>query len=307
MISIVVPAYNAAKYLDNTVKSVQAQTYSEWEMILVDDGSKDGTFALAQALSSADDRIKAFSQKNAGVSVARNFGYVSARPDYPYALFLDSDDMLLPDALQTLLQVLEQQPDAPAVCGLMQEVDAAGETLHIKSQAETILNRRGVAGNRLVRRNPADSLSFGDLCFQNYIITPGMVLIRKSAITPPAAFDTQLTYTEDWDLWWRITMKNGPIAVVPETVLRYRIHSTNMSQNHRVARRGVFAFQRKLLKFPGMSAEQKQTAKWGYFYHSTAYAEYAAVSFKQGQIKRGIKQMGLAARDLLRFAKGNLA
>ena len=303
MISIVVPAYNAGKFLEDTIKSVQAQTYPEWEMIVVDDGSLDSTFALARFYSEKDGRIKALSQKNAGVSVARNYGYAAARPDYLYALFLDSDDMLVPETLQKLLSVLEQQPEVPAACGLVQEVDASGKPLDIKTHPETILNRRGIVGSRLVRRDPTSGISFGDLCFHNYITTPGTVMVRKSAITPPAVFNTQLTYTEDWDLWWRITMKAGPIAVVPETVLRYRIHSSNMSQNHAVARRGVYAFQRNLLTFPGMSREQEQTARWGFFYRSVVYAEYAFQSFKKGQAKRGVKQMGLAARDLLRFSR----
>lgn len=303
MISIVVPAYNAGKFLTSTIQSVQDQTYPHWEMIVVDDGSKDDTFALACAHSKKDSRITALSQKNAGVSVARNHGFTATQPNYPYALFLDSDDMLVPDTLQTLLSALEQQPEAPAACGLVQEMDASGEALVTEAHFETILNRRGIAGNRLVRRDPASGISFGDLCFHNYITTPGTVLARKSAIGPPPVFDTRLTYTEDWDLWWRVTMQHGPIAVVPKTVLHYRIHSSNMSQNHAIARRGVFAFQRNLIRFPGMSQEQKRAARAGFFYHSLAYAEYAAQSFQKGEMKQGFRQAGLAVRDLLRFSQ----
>lgn len=303
MISIIVPAYNAAKFLGNALASVQSQTYSEWEMIIVDDGSRDDTFALAQAYCEKDGRIQVFTQKNAGVSVARNFGFSKARANYPFVLFLDSDDMLLPETLQKLLHQLEPHAEIPAVCGLVQEVDAAGAMMEANTYFETVLNRRGIVGHRLVRREPASGIAFGDICFHNYITTPGSVLVRKSVLDPPVVFDPTQGYTADWDLWWRITMVSGPIAVVTETVLLYRIHGANMSQNRTAARRGVFTFQQNLLTYPGMSREQRRTARMGYFYHSLVYGEYAAYYLKQGQIKKGFKQLGLAVRDLLRFSR----
>ena len=83
MISVIIPVYNAFRYLAKTVSSVQAQTFTDWELLLVDDGSKDGSVALAEELCRQDSRIRTFSQQNAGAAAARNYGLAQSRADYP--------------------------------------------------------------------------------------------------------------------------------------------------------------------------------------------------------------------------------
>ncbi len=101
MISVIVPIYNAEKYLPETIESVLSQTYADFELILVDDGSKDNSLEIAQKYSTKDGRIRAFSQKNSGVTKARAKGVSEAKGEW--ICFVDSDDLLLQDALKNLL------------------------------------------------------------------------------------------------------------------------------------------------------------------------------------------------------------
>lgn len=301
MISVVIPVYNATKYLLETVASVQAQTYSSWEIVIVDDGSSDGTLAMAEELQRQDSRISVRSQPNAGVSAARNLGLAESRPEYPYVLFLDGDDLLTPTALETLHTLLESRPESPAACGFLQDINADGQPRVGPSRLEALTDRRGVEGLRLVRRAPDAPLVFGDVCFHNHIITAGQVLIRKTALQAAGAFDVGLFYLADYDLWWRLTMRGGPIAVSPNVVLKYRHHTTSMSSNSRVARRRDSPdFRWRWMTHPELSPEQRRVVPVGYFYHSAAGFGFGWHYLKRGEVKHGLKHAVLAVRNLLR-------
>ena len=97
LISIVIPAYNAEKFIEETIRSVIAQNYTHWELIIVDDGSTDNQNKLIEKLMLEDERIFLFGQKNKGVSAARNYGYSKAKGDL--LAFLDADDVWLADNL----------------------------------------------------------------------------------------------------------------------------------------------------------------------------------------------------------------
>jgi len=303
MISVIIPVYNAAKYLRETVASVQAQTFSDWELVLVDDGSQDSSREIAAALCREDCRISSYEQLNAGAAAARNRGIEKSKSSYPYALCLDSDDLLVPEALEWLLALLETQPDAAAACGFLVDIDAEGAPLAGQGRLEPLTRRRGVEGLRLVQRGPNAPVVFGDLCFHNHIITPGQVLIRKTALAVVGAFDTSLAYVEDYDLWWRLTMQVGPIAVSPEPVLRYRHHAGSISRNPAARRRGGADFRWRLLTFPAMTPAQRKTARIGYWYHCLVGLEFGLYYLRQGEIKHGLKHAALGLRDMLFYAR----
>lgn len=300
MISVIIPVYNASKYLAETVQSVQAQTYNAWEIVIVDDGSSDDTLAMAKQFQQQDRRISVRSQKNAGVSSARNFGLAESRPDYPYALFLDGDDLLTPAALQTLHTLLESRPESPAACGFLQDINADGLPRVGPSRLEALTDRRGVDGLRLMHRALDAPLVFGDVCFHNHIITAGQVLIRRAALQTVGAFDVSLFYLADYDLWWRLIMQVGPIAVSPDVVLKYRHHNASMSSKNRVSRRrDAPDFRWRWLTHPKLSPEQRRVVPIGYFYHCAAGFGFGWHYLKQGEVKHGLKHAGLAVRNLL--------
>lgn len=118
LISIVIPVYNAADYLNRCIKSVIGQTYHHLEIILVDDGSKDNSLQICKDWGEKDDRIQVIGQINKGVSSARNVGIKNATGDY--LLLLDSDDWLVTDACEKLLRCMEQQSADCVIYGLKQ-------------------------------------------------------------------------------------------------------------------------------------------------------------------------------------------
>ena len=101
MVSVIIPVYNGERHIEACVRSVLAQTNRELEILIVDDGSVDATFSLCKSLAQMDPRIRLFHQKNAGVSAARNAALAEAKGEY--ILFVDADDLLMPGAVQTLL------------------------------------------------------------------------------------------------------------------------------------------------------------------------------------------------------------
>ena len=113
-ISVIVPAYQAEKFLKNCVESVRNQTFTDWELLLIDDGSRDKTREIGEACAREDDRVRYFRKKNGGVSSARNYGLREAKGDY--IAFLDADDRFEIRCLETLWNAREQAEADTAGC-----------------------------------------------------------------------------------------------------------------------------------------------------------------------------------------------
>ncbi|MDD6619621.1 MAG: glycosyltransferase family 2 protein [Eubacteriales bacterium] len=108
-VSVIIPAYNAGPFIENCINSILSQTYSNFEIIVVNDGSIDNTLNLLEAIQKTDNRLKIFSQENAGVSAARNTGLKNASGEY--ITFVDADDALLPNAIETMVSVMDDSTD----------------------------------------------------------------------------------------------------------------------------------------------------------------------------------------------------
>ncbi len=141
-ISVIIPIYNAEDYVSRCIESVQAQTYNNWQMILVDDGSKDKSLEICQKYADADDRISVIHQENAGPGIARNTGIAKASGNY--VVFIDSDDYIEKDYFQLL-----SKHDEDVVFINVRDVDEDGRVLKEDFMAknknlsiETILRRQ---------------------------------------------------------------------------------------------------------------------------------------------------------------------
>lgn len=141
-ISVIVPVYQAEAYVQDCVESVRAQTFADWELLLVDDGSKDASPALCDQLAAADGRIRVFHKPNGGVSSARNLGLREAAG--AYAAFLDVDDRLEPQALETLWCLRETSGADTAGCAHKNLLPGGG-------QSTELLLPGGVYGQREIR------------------------------------------------------------------------------------------------------------------------------------------------------------
>ena len=171
-IGIVTPAFNVAPFIAETIRSVLAQTHRDWAMVVVDDGSTDGTGDVV--LGFRDPRLQLVVQPNAGVSAARNRG-AAALVDCDAMLFLDGDDVLAPFALSTLAAALG--PRAVAAVGAYER------------------------GGRVFLPASGDLLE--RLLVRNLFVNGGHVLVRRDAVQP---FRADLCYGEDWEFWVRLAL-----------------------------------------------------------------------------------------------------
>lgn len=208
-VAIIIPAYNAAAYLAEAIESALGQTRAAAAIIVVDDGSTDGT---AEICAGYGDAIIPVRQENAGVSVARNHGASLVSADW--LLFLDADDRLLPEALELLLRAAESS--APGV--------VYGQTIYFDDRTG---RRRTHANPRAVGPPPVGAL--GNF-WKSAITSPGAALIRASLLREIGGFDPQMNSLADRQCW----IKAGalaPFAYADAPVLEKREHSANMSGN----------------------------------------------------------------------------
>lgn len=205
LVSIIIPTYNREKYIGEAIDSVLAQTYSNWELIIVDDGSNDKTRDIIKKYQSKDSRIRLFyHRKNKGVSAARNKGILTA--EGKYINFLDSDDMLLPDAIYSLLITISNEPPNVKV--------VYGDYYKLKHNIKTYIKLPNPETKPFI---------FIQLLYRN-IISMNSVIVEKDAAIDIGIFDTTLNVSEDFDFWARMIVKYD-IRKIAIPLAFYRFHS----------------------------------------------------------------------------------
>lgn len=208
MVTVVIPTYNRADYIAETIRSVLAQTHRDLEIIVIDDGSTDHT---EEVVAPFRDRVRYVKQRNAERSVARNHGLSLAKGDF--VAFLDSDDCWLPDTLARMLTALNATPKAALV--------AVGcDIVHGREVVQNFFPGGGAEG-------VLDG-AFKQLLRSNVIGSPSAVLIRHCALSANAAFDEdrRILGVEDWELWTRLA-HDHPLLCLREPLVRYRRHDGN--------------------------------------------------------------------------------
>jgi glycosyltransferase involved in cell wall biosynthesis len=306
-ISIIVPAYNAAKYLAPTLESAQSQTVTDWELIVVDDGSQDETATLARQFAAQDTRIHLVQQTNGGLAAARNAGIRAANPASATFIFLDSDDLWTPDALESLLGALEANPRDVAAHALSDYIDENGDPLRPGEYAARCRNRQAWVQDRLIAWPPEKPTTFSTLIAWNCIGNPGLVLMRRKALEAVGPFDARMNPSEDYDMWLRLS-RLGDIAFVDKVILGYRRHSANMSGDERVMRAADLAVRSKALLSPENSADQSHMIDAAYRalqrHLSQDKMRHGWESLKRGELTTTAKQCVYSARHYARALRG---
>lgn len=207
-VSVVIPCYNYARFLKSAVDSVLAQDYGEFEVIVMDDGSKDETPEVAKAYG---DKIRYVRQLNQGLSATRNNGIPECQ--YPYVAFLDADDEWEPNFLSTLMEKFRGlTKDFGMVACLDYKIGIDSEKIPDREHKE-------VTGEVTSR----------DLILKNRFF-PGGAIIKTKAFADVGNFDTKLKSSEDRDMWIRLSSKYR-IWLMPDRLIRVRKHGDNMSAN----------------------------------------------------------------------------
>lgn len=243
-VAVVIPAYNSMRYLPLTLRSVLAQTYQDFEVIIVNDGSADGIESWYDQLSdTVKAKVKLFSQPNSGTCAARNKGI--AQTQSPYIAFLDSDDIWLPNKLARQVAVLQKNPAVSLTYSWSAAIDAQGEPVgHI------------YAGRTAMKPSVKDV--WAGMLIKNEISTPSAVLVKRSCLIAVGGFDTALcSYVEDKDLWLRIAIAHR-IKLMPEVLIHKRRHPDNTSKQWMAMEQASYQVIEKALSAPpdGISAAE---------------------------------------------------
>ena len=206
LVSVVVPCYNQAHFLGEAVESVLAQSYSRFEIVVIDDGSTDNTSEIAERYR----RVRCIRQDNQGLSAARNSGLRQSKGEY--VVFLDADDRLLPEALQEGIECLKAHPECAVAFGPYRLIASDGSFLK-------------------QRRQPiVDKDSYAALLQRNYIGVPAVVMYRRAVFESVGGFDSSVDASADADLYLRIARRFA-VCSHDKVVAEYRQHGVNMSSN----------------------------------------------------------------------------
>ena len=244
-VSVIIPTYNREKYICETIDSVLSQTYKDYEIVVVDDGSTDETGKL---LLQYGGKIKYIYKENGGTACARNLGILNSEGEF--IAFLDDDDLWLPEKLKIQMEVFYANPDLGFVCSQAYVIDVSG--VIIKKWGQGMFNYE----------------TFESLYEADFVLTL-TVLAKRRCINEVGLFDEQLLTSEDYDLWLRLAKKyrfkhiNLPLA-------KYRLHRGNKSKDYDLRLRAHQIIDNKYNKDIGFLRKKIKTAK-DYFLFGTHY------------------------------------
>lgn len=209
LISVILSVYNGSETIAETIKSVINQSFTDWELIIINDGSQDATLDVINSIS--DSRIQVFSHANSGQAFSNNRGLSLAKGEY--ISFIDADDLWTTDKLKDQLKSLQNNPEAAVAISWTDHIDKSGQFL---------------------RQGPHPTFNgdaYTKLLLEDYVGSGSNPLIRKQALDEVGNFEVSLAPAADWDLWLRLLAKYN-LVVVPHVQILYRQQSAgSVTQN----------------------------------------------------------------------------
>ena len=203
--SVIMPAYNAEKFIKQSISSVLSQTFKEFELIVVDDGSTDSTKKIINSFK--DDRIKYIYQKNQGVSAARNNAIKTSKGSW--LAFLDADDVWVKDVLEVYFKYID---DFDLVIGEYKYMHEKGEVPAYD-----------------LKNIPSNKKEFFNRLLDGNFIGTGAIAFKKSIID--SYFDEKIKFAEDYKLWLQLASKSKKIKIIDKILYEYRVHDSSALQN----------------------------------------------------------------------------
>lgn len=240
MVSVIIPVYNGAEFLEDCLRSVMNQSYRDIEIIVIDDGSTDNSFSICERLAKEDRRIRLIQQTNSGVSAARNRGIQESGGEF--ITFVDADDIMVFDSIETLLKYKE---DYDFVVGSF-------ETFRYKWSSQTILPSKAYKLNE-------DIQAFLEL--DRYIVTPWGKLYRTEIIKKNAlTFDERLAYGEDTVFNIEYCRHVNRAVTIRDVVYRYRLggFAGSVKYHPRMNKMSYIRLNHYALYFEGQGGEAKE-------------------------------------------------
>jgi glycosyltransferase involved in cell wall biosynthesis len=223
LISVIIPVYNSEETIHQTIESVLNQTFSDFELIIINDGSTDSTLEIVSNIP--DSRLSIYSYPNSGVSITRNRGIQKAKGEY--IAFIDADDLWTPDKLESQYLALQASPDSGVAYSWIDYISESGEVIP-----------GGAKGS-------FNGDVFKSLLLADFVGTGSNPLIRASALAEIGNFDESINYSEDWDLWLRLAAHYS-FVVVPQVSVLYRMRAGSLSKNFKGMATGSFKVLQKV-------------------------------------------------------------
>lgn len=280
-VSVVCIVYNSMTYLPATVASVLAQTFTDFELVIVDDGSSDNVIEWVSALT--DARIRLVSQANKGIPGARNTGIEHARGEF--IAFLDGDDLWEPMKLEKQVACLALRPEVGFVHTAIRYIDANGH------EVNQVLSVRG------------DGDVWRDLAVQNPVRCGSTPLVRRKCFEDVGVFDPTLFFCDDWDMWIRIS-KRHHFAAINEPLTLYRQHGANMTKSYQAIMPNLQrVIERTFEDVPADCTSLKKEA-YGRAY---LFAAWRALFADDLQMTRSLRNEAFSTYPRLRFEKNSIS
>jgi len=275
-ISVIIPVYNGEKTIKQTVESVLNQTFKDFELLIINDGSQDATLEIIQAIN--DERIQVFSYQNSGVSASRNRALTKAKGEF--ISFIDADDLWTPNKLELQLKALQDNPQAAVAYSWSDWIDESGQFL--RSGGHITVNGK----------------AYEKLLLRDFIESGSNPLIRKQALDEVGYFEQSVTPAEDWDMWLRLAARYEFVTVEVPQIL-YRISPNSASFNIVKMEAGSLKVIERVF---AQAPESLQDLK-----RETLASRYNYLTFKalEGNLDR--KNGLTAARFLIQALKQDLA
>lgn len=244
-VSVIMPAYNVAPYVGAAIGSVLDQTFTDLELIVIDDGSTDATFEIAAACAARDPRIRLLQKPNGGISSARNHGLRAASG--AFIAILDSDDLWSPDYLATQMRILEERPEIDVVTGNAWFLDDHGGPL---SRAQDLpgasaFARGASAGPARPVPDPRPSPNLARILGDETAVFI-MSIFRYRVYETIGGFDEGLRTNEDYDFWLRAAIAGFVFHRNDEPLGHYRRRDDSLSASELRMVRGILVVYQKL-------------------------------------------------------------
>jgi glycosyltransferase involved in cell wall biosynthesis len=271
LVSIVIPCYNHAEFLKQAIESALAQSYSDFEIIVVDDGSTDHTSEVAKRYS----MLRYVYQENAGRSAARNNGLRHSRGEF--LVFLDADDRLLPNALQRGVSCMHEHPECALVSGHCRVIDSNGlilpspRQLHVEREHYLQLLRGG-----------------------SYIWCPAVAFFQRKVFDFVHGFDPALVAGEDYDLYLRVT-KDFPVYSHSHVTAEYRQHRSNTSRDVTVMESAALAAHEAQWHFVKANSHYREAYDAGTRFWQNDYPLQQMVSRVREVVRKELPPDAIAA------------
>ena len=277
-VAVIVPAYGVAHLLGEALDSLRAQSFAEWECVVIDDGARDDV-AGAAAPYLADPRVRFLKTDNRGVSAARNRAVAATAA--PYVALLDGDDLYRPDYLARTVAVLDADPDARlATCNAR----IFGAVPHER-----------LCFDRRQGSSDGTTGSLGDVLDRGFGVYIGTAF-RRDDFERIGGFDESMTHAEDFDLWVRLLLLGGHARYVDEVLGEYRVRPSSASASAAKMIQGNLRVYEKALAHLGEGPEAGIAHRMIAENHAELAFEEAAAQVADGDVARGLPALRAARR-----------